>query len=160
MSLPPSANPLVSAVAGALLPKSSSAVSDLVKASNLPGVVTFVGFVGEKVSHPSSSRDWRVLFLDMALDRWLLVEEDGIVDWEQITDDKIPHKKCDVIWVKKDAAVGNGRGSLSVEAQFLTGEFTRAGEFEATLTGGTHAASTGVFCEATTATCCYRRTRR
>ena len=60
----------------------------------------------------------------------------------------------DIIWVLADAAVGRGGRSLSVEGAFLCGNFTRAGDFEASPTGGTLAASTGVFCEARSPGCC------
>jgi hypothetical protein len=92
----------------------------------------------------------------------LLVDDGGILAHSDVQDDGVPFtQKRDVIWVKADAAVGRGRASNSVQAQFLTGDFTRAGDFEAPPSGGTLAAATGIFCQARTAGCCYGpRSRR
>jgi hypothetical protein len=83
-----------------------------------------------------------------------LIDTKGIVYRAEVEDKQAPAKLRDVIWVKADTAVGQGSGSLSVEGQFLTGEFTRAGDCDSPATGGTLAASTGVFCEASSAGCC------
>jgi hypothetical protein len=133
----------------------------LARASNLPGVVLFAGFLGDLVPHPSGT-NWQVLYIDLALTEWLLIEEDGILDDAKVKDETVPIKfgaDRDVLWVKADASVGRGAASQSVEAQFLTGPFTRAGDFEVPLAGGTLAAATGVFCEARTPSCCRVRSR-
>jgi hypothetical protein len=131
----------------------------LAYASNLPESVVFAGFLGAVVQQPGGG-DFQVLYLDLELGNWLLVEDTGILAHAKIKDEAVPFDQTrDVIWVKEDAAVGRGSTSQSVEAQFLTGEFTKAGDFEVPPTGGTLAAATGVFCEPRTPLCCYKRTR-
>jgi hypothetical protein len=163
-----SSHPLVDAVAGALAartiagrtPLPTGTADALAQAANLPDLVTFAGFLGGIVQHPRTNVDWRVLYLDWQLRTWLLVEDAEIRLAQRVTDDTVPTGERDVIWVDTDAAVGKGAGSQSVEARFLTGEFTRAGDFDDTPTGGgTIAAATGVFCEAKSVGCCYSRSR-
>jgi hypothetical protein len=132
------------------------------RASNLPEIVVFAGFVGDLVTRGNDA--WQILYVDLALTEWLLIEDVGIVEYARVRDDAVPktfNGERDVLWVKADAAVGRGHASQSLEGQFLTGEFTRAADFEAPLTGGTLAAATGVFCEARTPSCCryYSRPR-
>jgi hypothetical protein len=133
----------------------------LAYASNLPDAIMFTGFLGALVEEPGG-RNWQVLYVDFELDNCLLVDDGGILANSDFQDDAVPFtQRRDVIWVKADAAVGLGRASNSVEAQFLTGDFTRAGDFEAPPSGGTVAAATGIFCQARTASCCYgSRSRR
>ena len=128
----------------------------LAKSDSLPELVSFAGFLGGRVSR--ERKNWRVLYLDSRLVSWLLVDEKGIIHREKVKDDKAPSGEHDVIWVAADAAVGRGSGAQPVEARFLTGEFTRAGDFDASPAAGT-GPSTGVFCP-TTPVCCYRTTRR
>jgi hypothetical protein len=132
----------------------------LAYASNLPDAIIFTGFLGGLVEEPGG-RNWQVLYVDFELDNCLLVDDGGILAHSDFKDDGVPFtQKRDVIWVKSDAAVGFGRASNSVQAQFLTGDFTRAGDFEAA-PGGTVAAATGIFCQARTSSCCYgSRSRR
>ena len=161
-------NDLVTKLAAALLPPPVGAAGkkappagtpvDLAKAPHVPELVVFAGFLGANIKDPGGA-DWRLLYLDLRLLNWLLVEEGGILYNDTIEDDKVPGKRRDVIWVDADAAVGKGSGSQSVQARFLTGEFTRAGDFDAPLTGATLSASTGVFCEAKTPLCCTRHSR-
>jgi hypothetical protein len=133
----------------------------LAYASNLPEPIMFAGFLGGVVKEPGG-REWRLLYLDLELNNWLLVELGGILAEGQVVDHGVPfNQERDVIWVKADAAVGRGGASQSVEAQFLTGAFTRAGDFEVPPAGGTSAAATGIFCQARTVNCCYgARSRR
>jgi hypothetical protein len=131
----------------------------LAKSADVPKLVSFVGYLGATITHPASAaaddtNQWCILYLDWDLHSWLLIETAAIarrlvVDDQNTTED--PH---DVIWVRADGAVARGNGSLSTEAQFLSGDFTRAGDFEAGPTGGTLSASTGVFCEARSPGCC------
>jgi hypothetical protein len=131
----------------------------LAYASDVPEAILFVGFFGGLVQRPGGG-EWQILYLDLELTRWLLVESSGIAAVGHVKDDAVPfNQRRDVIWVKADATVGRGSACQSVEAQFLTGEFTRAGDFEAPPSGGTLAAATGVFCEARTPSCCRIRTR-
>ena len=103
---------------------------------------------------------WTVLYLDTCLQNWLLVQADGIVFRQAIADEKAPFKKRDVLWVTADTAVGLGDGSVALEAQFLTGTFTEAGDFDdRPAGGGTLNAATGVFCEARSVGCCTRKSK-
>jgi hypothetical protein len=134
----------------------------LAHASNVPQMVLFAGFLGDAPEHPSG-KYWQVLYVNMALTDWVLIESEGILRSAKVDDDTVPEDfggDRDLLWVLADASVGRGNASQSVEAQFLSGGFVRAGDFEAPLTGGTTAAATGVFCEARTPSCCLIRTYR
>jgi hypothetical protein len=131
-------------------------------AAHSPQLFTFTGFL-EPTLIPQPGREaktWQLMYLDLQMTNWLLVENDGIVDRNTVQDEKVPGGTRDVIWTAADAAVGIGRGSQSVEARFLTGEFTRAADFLASPSGGTAAAATGVFCEAQSVGCCRPSSRR
>lgn len=144
-------------------------------ASNLAERVMFAGFRGPVVEHPGRG-EWRLLYLDLELRDWLLIETTGILAQGKVKDEAVPteivaqgkvkdetvfgEQSRDVFWVKADAAVGRGDASQTVQAQFLTGRFTRAADFEAPLSGGTLAAATGVFCEARTPSCCLFKSKR
>jgi hypothetical protein len=163
--VPPNLRPnaLVRKVTRELLPPAQAAAqraglakpADFGEATGIPQLVVFAGLLGASVVKPGGGGDWYLLYLDWALADWLLVEERGIVHRQTITDPAISPLTRDVIWVHEDASVGLGSRSQSKESQFLIGEFTRAGDFEAPVGGGTMGgASTGVFCEARTPTCC------
>jgi hypothetical protein len=138
--------------------RSLKAVRRLADANDLPQLVTFTGFVGATFERPGSGTgDWTILYLDSRLWAWLLVETDGIVFRRPVKDDSSPFGSRDVIWVKENATVGRGCDSVSLEAQFLTGEFSLAGDFETPpLSGGTLSAATGVFCEGRSPGCCRK----
>jgi hypothetical protein len=159
-------HPLVEKLAGRLKPPAVSkeipeGSPEALAYSNLPEPIMFAGFLGGVVEEPDGDREWQVLYVDLELNNWLLVELEGILAHDNIVDDGVPfNQKRDVIWVKADAAVGRGSASQSVDAQFLTGEFTRAGDFEVPPAGGASAAATGIFCQARTVGCCYGRSRR
>jgi hypothetical protein len=139
-------------------PAAADLADGLANSTNVPELVTFAGYLGGQVKYGDENL-WRVLYLDTRLQTWLLVRETDVLYSKSVDDDKSPSNKRDVIWVKADASVCRGSGSQSVEARFLTGDITRAGDFEAPPVGGTTAAATGVFCEARTPFCCYRRSR-
>ena len=155
MALPPTVDSLVSAlkIAAGSAPGATTAPSTA--ATSTSELVTFTGYLGDAIRWPGGGA-WRLLYLDLRMEHWLLVEESGIVEAKRTKDDVTPSGRRDLIWVKADAAVGIGRGSQSDEARFLTGQFTRAGDCEASWTGGTHTAATGVFCGASTVSCCRR----
>jgi hypothetical protein len=134
------------------------AVRQLAAAADLPQLVTFTGYVGATFQRPGEGTgDWTVLYLDGRLWSWLLVETKGIVFRRAIEDERSPFGLRDVIWVKENATVGRGSDSLSIESQFLTGEFSSAGDFEAPPPGGgTLSAATGVFCEGRSPGCCRK----
>jgi hypothetical protein len=154
--MPPVANPLVTGLATAAPAVAAGTFTTTSIATTSPSrLITFTGFLGVTINSPGGQA-YRILYRDLRMENWLLVEDSRIVNWDQVRDETAPNDLCDIIWVTADAVVGRGRGSLSDEARFLTGQFTRAGDFEAPLTGGTLAASTGVFCEASTPLCCTR----
>jgi hypothetical protein len=129
----------------------------LAGASNVPRVVTFAGYVGGRFTR--EDREWCVFYLDTRLMTWILVESDGIVFRDRLEVADAPCGQRDVIWVKADAAVGLGNAEEAAQSQFLTGEFTSAGDIEAPMGAGTLGAATGVFCEAGTVGCCKNNTK-
>jgi hypothetical protein len=155
----PGQHPLVKSVKDTL--GTSTTAADLSGLNPVPGLgeyVTFAGFISGTVTQPgNTTTTWLLMYLDTQLLSWLVVEGDKVVHTDKITDDDAPSGKRDMIWVQRDAAVGLGSGPQSDPARFLTGEFTRAGDFEASPAGGTRAASTGAFCGANTPLCCTRR---
>ena len=159
---PPDPHPLIKALAERLKPNESEEASleALAQATDLPELVTFAGFLGPTVTQPGPDSIWRLLYLDMELRSWLLVEDTEILVAVKVKDDSAPSGERDVIWVNADAPVGQGSGWPSVEARFLSGEFTRAGDCGAPPGGGTLPAATGIFCQARTPSCCGPRTRR
>ncbi len=135
----------------------------LAHASNVPQIVVFAGFLGASPQHPDG-KYWQVLYVNMALTDWVVIEYDGLLGAAKVKDESVPltleDGQRDLLWVKADAAVGQGNASQSVEAQFLSGGFVRAGDFETPLVGGTLAAATGVFCEARTPSCCLFKSKK
>jgi hypothetical protein len=127
--------------------------------ASLPDLVTFAGYVGGVVDDKAGTtkKEWVVLYLDAKLVGWLLVESDGIIYRETVKDPSGGHR--DVLWVRADASVGRGRGAQTNEERFLRGDFTAAGDFAATPTGGTTAAATGLLVDATTPGCCGFKSR-
>lgn len=152
MTNPPARHPLIASLSTG----PSSGTSTISPAPTLPELVMLVGFVSGSVTQPWSNSAWLLMYLDSQLRTWLLVEQTGIVHTDKIANDTAPSGDRDVVWVGRDTAVGVGKGTQSDEARFLTGEFTRAADFDAAPVGGTMAASTGVFCGADTAFCCRR----
>ena len=131
----------------------------LAATGDVPELVTFAGYLGATI--PRAGKRWCVLYLDTRLLTWLLLLERGIVFREEHKDDDAACGRRDILWVKADTPVASGNGSLTAEAQFLTGAFARAGDFDNVQLGaGTAAAATGVFCEARTIGCCRPRTER
>jgi hypothetical protein len=126
--------------------------------ANLPGLSLFAGFLGGPVEREKQL--WRLLYFDARLSSWLLVPEAAIVVHERLKDRNAPFGLRDVLWVDGTATVVHGEGARSNEGRFLVGDFTRAGDFSASTTGGTFSAATGLLCEATTPGCCAgKRTR-
>lgn len=136
-----------------------STAEALAASSDPAQLVMFAGFLGGVVPH--DDKDWQVLYIDLELAEWLVFIADEIVIKDTVKDETVPFdEERDVLWVRANATVGRGNALQSLEAQFLTGDFTRAGDFDAPLTGGTLAAATGVFCEARTPSCCLIRSNR
>ena len=130
----------------------------LANQANLPGLSLIAGYLGGAVSREGAT--WRLVYLDARLDSWLLVNENDIVDYQRLTDDKAPMSQRDMLWVDASANLLRGTGPRTNDGRFLVGELTRAGDFAASSTGGTFSAATGLLCEATTPGCCIKpRTR-
>lgn len=127
--------------------------------ASLPDLVTFAGYVGGVVDDAAGTtkKKWLVLYPDTKLVGWLLVEADGVVYRQTVTDQSGDER--DVIWVRVDASVGRGRGAQTNQDRFLRGDFTSAGDFTATPTGGTTPAATGLLVDATTPGCCGFKSR-
>jgi hypothetical protein len=136
----------------------------LANESHLPELVTFAGFLGGTLEYIMGREhtNWRLLYLDAKLVTWLLVPESEIVQRAKLQDRRTPFGERDVIWMAADTSVSRGTGAPQpeeVQARYLRGDFTRAGDFAATINSGTFASPTGVFCEHPTPGCCGKRTR-
>jgi hypothetical protein len=120
-----------------------------------PDRVSFVGYLGDRFFHRGLW--WLVLYLDWDMQTFLVIESTGFIRADTLPTSAgsgTPEPR-NVIWVRADTAVGRVARSLSLEGMFLTGDFTRAGDFEAgPADGGTFAAATGVFCGARSPGCC------
>jgi hypothetical protein len=138
---------------------------ELAEDSHLPELNAFAGFLGGVLLDDrkgTSQAIWRLLYLDAKLLTWLLVKEDEIVLRSTVRDATAPFENRDVIWLKSDASLSEGSGPPQpneVQARFLRGSFTRAGDFAATLSGGTFAPAGGLPDGIFTWGCCGRRTR-
>jgi hypothetical protein len=134
----------------------------LAVSTNLPEQVIFAGYNGAVYRRPADNVNWQVLYLDPRLHRWMIVELARIRTTKLVHDPRSPTGNYDYAWIDTDALVGSGSRSQSVETPFLTGEFVRAGEFEAPPSGGGTSSPTGAYCvDVRTPEClCYRtRTR-
>ena len=153
--------PAAGGVAAGPVAAAQMLVNAFAKESNLPELVTFAGYVGGILDNRGgpTKAEWLQLYLDGKLRTWLLVEKTGIVFRSTIEDKTALGGQRDVIWAKADTAVKRGSGTPPAQSRFLSGEFVSAGDFSASLTGGTVSAATGIFCDAQTPGCCGRPTR-
>jgi hypothetical protein len=117
----------------------------------------FVGLLGGLVQQ-SGDETWAVLYLDLALTTWLLVQPKSIVSHKVVEDRATPDLKWNMLWVKATASVGSGTGPVD-DAQFLTGDFVRAGNFPSTPVGGTFDGDVGVYRLGASPNCCTRKSR-
>jgi hypothetical protein len=128
----------------------------------IPPLVTFAGFLGGTVSSEDGKKTWRVFYLDAKLLTWLLFDEDAILYSQRLKDETAPFGERDVIWLRSSTSVTEGTGPPrpnEIEAELLRGDFIGAGDFSASLTGGTFSRATGLLCEVQTPGCCGRRTQ-
>ena len=128
-----------------------------------PELYTFAGYLGGIVEDSAGTikTTWRLLYLDAKLQTWLLVGQESILLRKDVTDETSPSGSRDHVWVKADASVSQGEGppqKNEIQARFLRGDFVSAGDFAASVTGGTYAPVTGPMCPLTPG-CCGRRTR-
>jgi hypothetical protein len=119
-----------------------------------------VGRLGGRCQYPPDARWWRVLFLDVDVNRWILVLEDDIKDHQIVKDPRIPGGAIDYMWVKADTPVGPGDLKTDPRNLFLTGGFTRAGDFDTSVRGDTYSPASGLICEAITPGGCGPSTPR
>jgi hypothetical protein len=139
-------------------PEKNVVATTLANQENLPELVLVAGYLGGPVKR--DREDWRLLYLDSRLQSWLLILENDIVVHQRLNDDHAPSGKRDALWINGTATMVHGSGSRANEGRFLVGDFTKAGDFAASATGGTFSAATGLLCEATTPGCCAgKRTR-
>jgi hypothetical protein len=130
----------------------------LANQANLPDLTLVAGYLGGQVDH--SGEYWRLLYLDSRLHNWLLILEDDIVVHQRLDDDHAASGKRDALWVNGTTTMVCGSGARASEGRFLVGDFTKAGDYAASTSGGTFSAATGLLCEATTPGCCWgTRTR-
>jgi len=101
---------------------------------------------------------WTVLYRDLALSTWILVQPDDIVHHKPVKDGLSPDLTWDMIWVKATASVGHGSGAVA-DVQFLTGNFVRARDFPSAPFGGTFGPEVGAFQIGTSPNCCTRKSR-
>jgi hypothetical protein len=104
--------------------------------------------------------DWLVFYLDARLHTWLHVQKKAIVLRRTVHDHLSPFGSHDVIWVRGQAPIRHGSGPQSIQQRFLTGDFTRAGDFDAPPTGGTFSSPSGLLCAGVGSPgCCPRNSR-
>jgi hypothetical protein len=134
-----------------------SAVNAFACERGLPELTTFSGYLGGTVDEPSG-KTWRVMYQDQKAVTWLLVPDQEIVYHQRVADHKAAFGRRDVIWVKADAPVRQGRRGESEQSMFLVGSFTNAGDLHASLiVGSTYGGDSGILC-APTPECCGKHT--
>ena len=121
-----------------------------------PDVISFTGYLGDLV--PGLTADtaaWRVLYLTSELNSWLMVRESSILLHDRLADGTAAFGQRDVIWVTESADIlrGNAPPSIVAQSEFLKGDFTRASDYAASLSGLSGSAQTGAFCGAVTPAC-------
>ena len=155
-------NPLLVQLQGALPGPAQLAAGQanaLPNASALPELVTLVGFIDGNVVSPATGTNWVLVYREWRMMTWFLVEGLGILHTDALPEDGNNQYARDVLWVRRDTAVGRGSGPQSAEARFLTGQFTRAGDLESLEVGGPSSSSTGLFCPTTPLCNCSYRSR-
>jgi hypothetical protein len=126
-------------------------------ASVTPELVTIVGYLSDVRSDGDVT--WRQFYLDLNLRRCLWIDDSQIVAHRKLNDPELKPGVRDMIWVKKDAPIVVADASAAAEVQFLTGDFTRAGDVDVDAIAGAVHPATGKFCGRSPA-CCAGRTPR
>jgi len=129
----------------------------------VPELYTFAGFLGGVLKDDTDTTKtmWRLLYLDSKLFTWLLVDHNSILLRKDVDDETSPAGTRDYVWMKADASVSRGEGPPQrneIQARFLRGDFVSAGDFAASVTGGTYAPPTGPACPLTPG-CCGKKTK-
>jgi hypothetical protein len=138
-------------------------ITRLFNLGEIPDLVTLAGYLGGAVDVAlrGPSETWQILYVDLALQNWRLIPADDIVLHDRMDDDDSPFKKRDLLWVNADAQTARSEAPPrpEVQAKFLRGDFTRAGDLTPPPIGGARPAATGVFCDVITARCCTKTVR-
>jgi hypothetical protein len=125
--------------------------------TNTPSLTIFAGYLGDQWQDPTNANtQWWPLFFDAAMSKGMLVDKDDIEIFDARTEETAAFGKRDYIWVNVDKPIRVGTGP---PAFWLNGSFTRAGDFAASVSGGTIAPQQGILRDATTPTCCGMRSR-
>jgi hypothetical protein len=141
------------------LPEKTEVARQLGERLDLGDLALFGGYLGPYLEYQEA--DWRLLYLDERLQRWLLAPKDSVIHQQRQSDERAAFGKRDAIWVRGDAQVVQGSGPQPIERRFIVGDITRASDVQSAPSGGTQAAATGLFCVASTPFCCYgSRSRR
>src|SRR3954466_13857325 len=99
MGLPPNVNQLVTAIQGAPAAGAAAAPGPTTPgtaATSTSQLMTFTGYPGPPIGSPRPTigspggQPWRLLYLDLRMECWLLIEESGIVDAQTVRDDEAP----------------------------------------------------------------------
>jgi hypothetical protein len=138
-------------------------LADAAGFADIPDLVTLAGYLGGSVDVEAQGRDtkWWILYLDSQLQNWRLIPDDGILLVKSTTDDSAPFNRRDMIWVEADALTARGEAPPrpEVQAKFLQGEFTRAGDLRGSASGRQMSPQTGGFCDVVTPRCCTKTVR-
>jgi hypothetical protein len=126
-------------------------------ASANPELVTLVGYLS--ATRGDGEVTWRQFYLDLSLRRCLWIDDNAIVAHRELKDEELKPAVRDMIWVKADAQIVVANAAAAAEVQFLTGEFTRAGDFDVDAMAGALSPATGKFCGRSPA-CCAGKTPR
>jgi hypothetical protein len=125
----------------------------------IPPLVAVHGFSAGALNS-SQPKDWVLVYLDLTLQRWMLVRGQDIVASHEVKDQSLPFGGYHTMLVRREAPCRYGTGPYAVQTTFLAGDFMSAGDFEAApRTGGTYAPPTGLLCDVSTPSCCNRTSR-
>jgi hypothetical protein len=98
--------------------------------------------------------EWILVYLDITLQRWMLVRGQDIVASHEVKDDSLPFGGYHAMLVRTEAPCRYGTGPYAVQQAFLAGDFMTAGDFEDSgRTGGTYAPRSGLLCDVSTPAC-------
>jgi hypothetical protein len=131
---------------------------------DIPDLVTFVGYLGGTIDAELNGRNvkWWILYIDSQLQNWRFIADADIVLHKAMADDSSPFNTRDMIWVHANTLTARGEAPPrpEVQAQFLRGDFTRAGDLAAAPgAGGPTSPRTGGFCDVITPYCCTKTVR-
>jgi hypothetical protein len=135
-------------------------IGDFGTLAGSPEIKCITGYIGGQCTYPSSSIWWQILFLDANLRNWIIVDRQQILYSDRRDDREAAAGKRDFIWVKADTLIAHGDPQTDPKNLFLTGAFTRAGDYETSVRGDTHSSASGLICDAITPGGCTSNTPR